>query len=331
VPIRRDGKKRMKFAIIGTSRIAELFAEAVAMCSDVEIAVVYSRTKDNAERFARAFFVPETTTSLEELARNPAIDAVYVASPNSCHYGQSVMMLQNGKHVLCEKPISTSADEFSKMLRVAQENGVVLLEASKHLHAPGIGILRKLIPEIGAVRRASFVFNQYSSRYDRLIKFGEVHNVFSKEMGGGALMDIGVYCIELMVALFGKPELILCSSIMLPSGVDSHGAVIARYDGFLVELGYSKIVQSAVPSVIEGESGSLVFETLSRMKRVDVVMRNGEGKHVACNCPDNQMVYEIQAFKEMLSDPQMAVPFQDISMTSQILMDEIKSNGAIKR
>ena len=313
----------MRFAIVGTSGIAERFVDAVSKCEGNETVAVYSRTKENAERFARAFGIPLKYTSLTDLSESSALDAVYIASPNSCHFEQSILAMRGGKHVLCEKPIATSVGEFSRMLCAAEENGVVLLEAQKHLFSPGIDTIYNLLPEIGPIRRASFVFHNYSPSYERL-KMGETPNVFRKELCGGALMDIGVYCVALMAALFGEPDTVVSLSNPLSTGVDGQGAAIARYDGFLVELIYSKLCHSVTPSAIQGEEGSLVFEKLSRIENIDIIRRNGEKRRVNCCSGENQMIYEIKAFNEMVKIPQKAKQFHRISMITQSIMDTIR-------
>jgi len=313
----------MRIAVIGTSKIAQEFAGAVSECRDLELTAVYSRSEDNAERFAGAFNIPHKFTDLDALAGSPLADAVYIASPNALHAPQSVLMLKNGKHVLCEKPIATSAAEFAQMLSVAEENGLVLLEACKDMFAPGIGILKGLFPEIGAIRRASLIKNQYSSRYDEF-KSGATHNVFTTQMAGGALMDLGIYCVELMVALFGKPESVVSSSIFLHTGVDGQGAVIAKYDGFLAELSYSKISDAVTTSVIQGEEGSLIFENASHIYSIEVVMRNGDRRQVEVGLMDKFMVYEVLAFAEMIAGQRQAGPYNEYSMIAQVIMDEIK-------
>ncbi|MCL2842980.1 MAG: Gfo/Idh/MocA family oxidoreductase [Oscillospiraceae bacterium] len=313
----------MKLAVIGTSLIVEKFVDAVSQCPELEVAAVYSRTEETARRFAEQAGIPGTYTDLEALAAATEIDGVYIASPNACHFEQSLTMLRGGKHVLCEKPATTCEAELLELLRVANQHGVVFLEASKHLFSPGIGILRDLLPEIGPIRRASLVFNQYSSRYDEF-KQGIIHNVFTPELAGGALLDIGVYCVQMMVALFGLPREIVSLSVPLHTGVDGQGAVIAKYDGCLVELSYSKIVQAVTPNEIVGEAGSLVFEKLSRIEQVQVVMRDGETRQISCNSLPNQMVYEAQAFYEMAQNPEKAAPYHEYSRMALAVMDEIK-------
>ena len=229
------------------------------------------------------------------------------------------------------------------MLQFASYYGVVLLEASKHLFSPGLYMIKELLPEIGPIRRAAFEFNQYSSRYD-LLKQGEISNIFSKELAGGALLDLGVYCVQFMVALWNKPRTIVGSSYMLSTGVDGLGSAIATYEGFVVELSYSKIVESVTPSIIQGEYGSLVFDNLSRIEKINVLMRKGnsafdnlsrsekrdaasreEGRRqIDCAAVENQMVYETNAFLEMIKEPEKAKPYNKISMTSLEIMDQLR-------
>jgi len=315
---------KTRFAIVGTSEISEKLVSAMCDCKDIEAVAVYSRTEEKAGEFARLFNIPDIYTNLEELAKTPTIDAVYIASPNSLHYEQSMLMMRNGKHVLCEKPVATNACEFSKMLSIAEENNVILLEATRFYYAPGLEMLRNLLPEIGQVRRASILFNQYSSKYDAL-KRGETPNIFNKEFAGGALMDLGVYCVELMVALFGVPNEVLSSHILVRTGVDGQGAVIATYDELLVELSYSKISHAATPCVIQGEEGSLLFTKASIIDKIDVIKRNGEKQHIVCYTDENDMIYELLAFADIIKNPQKAGLFNDYTMKSLIIMDEIKS------
>ena len=316
--------KKTKFAIVGTSDISEKLVSAMRDCKDIEAAAVYSRTKEKAEEFARKFNIPETYTSLDELAKVSSIDAVYIASPNSLHCEQSILMMRGGKHVLCEKPIATNVEDFSRMLSIANENNVVLLEATRFFHTPGLEMIRQLLPKIGPVRRVSFLFNQYSSKYDA-VKMGETPNIFSKEFAGGALMDLGIYCIELMLALFGEPKEITSSSIFVRTGVDGQGVIVAKYDGFLAELSYSKISQAATPCVIQGEEGSLLFLKASIIDKIDVVMKTGEKQQIICYTDENDMVYELKAFAEIIENPQKADIFNDYSMKAQVILDEVKN------
>ena len=137
-------------------------------------------------------------------------------------------------------------------------------------------------------------------------------------------MDIGVYCVELMVALFGEPSEIISSSIMLGTDVDGQGAVIAKYDEFLAELSYSKISQAVTPCVIQGEEGSLLFTKASIIDKIDVVMRTGGARQLICHTVENDMIYELEAFADTIRNPQKADLYNNYTMIAQSIMDEIK-------
>lgn len=140
------------------------------------------------------------------------------------------------------------------MLSAAQERGLVLLQAMRSAFLPTIPLLREEIARIGPVRRARFSYCQYSSRYDKF-KNGIIENAFDPRLGNGALMDIGAYCVNLMVLLFGAPRAVTAKAVFLPGSIDALGTAICEYDGFHAELEYSKVDQSDCISEISGESG----------------------------------------------------------------------------
>ena len=312
----------MRLAIVGTGQIAKLFTEAAKQFEEIQLLGVYTRSVETARTFANNNGLPLIFKTLEALASSNDIDAVYIASPNTYHCSQSIMMMEHGKHVLCEKPIAVHSNELKRMLEVSKNNGVILLEAFRHLYSPGTQMLRALLPEVGIIRRVSLVLNHYSSKYDKF-KQGDIYNVFSSEYAGGALMDIGIYCIQLMIALFGEPRHIISDSILLHTGVDGQGAAIVRYDEFLVELSYSKISQSETPSVIQGENGSLLFQNLSVISDIHVKARGGKTETIVCENESNQLLYEVRAFMDAIATPSKADVYNQYSIKAMKIIDSI--------
>lgn len=125
---------KVRFGIIGSNFIVDWFREAAALCPDCELTAVYSRTKERAEMLAREWGVPHAHHTLESLAADETVDAVYIASPNVCHAEQAIRMMEAGKHVLCEKPMAIDAGQLAQMEAAAKANGVVLLEAMRSAH-----------------------------------------------------------------------------------------------------------------------------------------------------------------------------------------------------
>ncbi|HAL19280.1 MAG TPA: oxidoreductase, partial [Ruminococcaceae bacterium] len=131
----------VRLATVGTSAITEKFLSAARKTGRFELVTCYSRTGEKGEAFAKAQGFKGCCTDISELAKNPDINAVYIATPNSLHYAQSRIFLENGKHVLCEKPITASAKEYDALLKLADEKGVIYAEAIMSRHFKGRKIL----------------------------------------------------------------------------------------------------------------------------------------------------------------------------------------------
>lgn len=318
----------MRFGVIGTGFIVERFLQAAAHCENFVLDAVYSRAPQRAAEFAARCGAPHAHSHLADFFSSPHIDAVYIASPNALHCEHAIAAMRQGKHVLCEKPAASNARELAEMLAVASACGVLFLEASRHLHAPYIQTLRDALPELGTIRRVSFVYNQYSSRYDKF-KEGVVENAFDPSLSNGALMDIGVYCVQLAVALFGEPQRISASAVRLANGLDGHGVIVAEYGGLLAELSYSKICDARTPSAIQGESGTLLFDPMAAPTFIRCIPRGGGPFDLPFDRRDNDMQYEIEAFLALAASPATARPYQDCSLASLRLMDEARRQQGI--
>lgn len=319
---------KINFAVIGTNKIVHKFVDAAGRTENFRLKGVYSRSKEKAEEYAKKWGADLSFDSLDELAECEEIDAVYVASPNYCHAAQTIQMLNSGKHVLCEKPIASNSAEFELMKEAALKNERVLLEAMRNIYCPGFECIKENLHKLGKIRKASFLYCQYSSRYDNFKK-GIIENAFKPELSNGALMDIGVYCVHPMAVLFGKPEAVLSSSLKLANGVDGAGFVLLEYDGMQGMVNYSKITDSRVPSEIQGEDGIMVIEKINEPQNVSIYYRNGETEIFEIPQTDNDMVYEIEKFMKMITEKQFANPYLQDSEIKMQIMDEIRKQQKI--
>lgn len=315
----------VRMGIIGTGAIVEKFLNAVREEKRITINGIYSRTREKAVQFAKRHGILKVYSSLADLAASESIDAVYIASPNSLHSWQSILLMQNGKHVFCEKPLASNAYEVGEMIGVARNSGVVLMEAMKGTLSPGFLEARKRIDQIGRVRRYFASYCQYSSRYDRF-KDGVVLNAFKPELSNGALMDIGVYTIYPMVVLFGKPNSIVATGTLLSSGVDGQGAVSFVYEGMVATVLYSKIADSFLPTEIQGEDGCLVLDRIDFAREVRLC-RRGEGSTVVYEGRDvNEFVFEIREFVDVIESgrTESAINSHRHTLITMEIMDEIR-------
>jgi len=293
-------KSKVRFGIIGTNFITEWVLQAARFDDRFDLAAVYSRTQQQADAFAAKYAIPHTFTSLEEMADSDLIDAVYIASPNSLHARQSILFMQHGKHVLCEKPLASNAGEVRSMIESARENNVVLMEAMKPTLTPNFRAIRDNLKEIGTVRRYFSCYCQYSSRYDKL-KEGTVLNAFKPEFSNGAAMDLGVYTIYPMVVLFGRPSKIDASGILLPTTVDGQGAVNFQYEGMNATVLYSKIADSSLPTEIQGESGTITADRINIIGNVSLKRRGGDTTDLTATANTSKdYYYEVAEFIDLI-------------------------------
>lgn len=319
----------MRFGIIGTNSISHTFMCAALKHPGFHLGAVYSRRFETGEAFARQYGVDCVYTSLEALAASKFIDAVYIASPNCCHASQAVMMMEHGKHVLCEKPIASDLKELEWMIEVGHRNHVLLMEAMRSAYDPGFLKIKELLPKLGIIRRVNFSYCQYSSRYDAY-KQGNILNAFNPGLSNAAVMDIGVYCIHPMVRLFGMPDKILANSLFLPNHMEGTGTVIADYQDMMAVLEYSKISNSYLPSQIQGENGSMIISEIPNPKRLEIRFRNGEKEIYEIQKESNNLYYEIGEFMKQIAKGDDGQENLQYSIMEMSVMDQIRELAGIQ-
>ena len=274
--------KKIRFGVVGTNNITDWVIAGGKQDERFELAAVCSRTQERANAFAAKHGIPHTFTSLEEMAQSTLVDAIYIATPNYVHAQQSILCMSHGKHVLCEKPFASNAHEVQQMIDAARKYGVALMEAMISTLNPNFAIVKEHLKDLGTLRRYFASYCQYSSRYDKF-KEGIVLNAFKPELSNGAMMDIGIYTVYPMVALFGRPQKIEAQGIRLHTGVDGQGAVNFQYEGMNATVLYSKIANSSLPTEIEGEKGNLTLDKIHITNTVDFIPRQvvGQGQEQA--------------------------------------------------
>ena len=266
----------MKIGTIGTGNIVTwVMTEAVRVAS-VTYEAVCSRKEETGRALAERFGVGKVYTKLEDMLADPAIDWVYVASPNSLHYVQTKAALESGKHVICEKPFAPTRAQAEELATLAQKKGLFLFEGITTLFLPHFARIREKLAEIGSVRQVSCTFCQYSSKYDAL-KAGQTPNVFNPAFAGGALMDINLYNLYFVYGLFGMPEKLTYHARRHENGIDLGGVAVLEYPGFVAQCTGAKDCKSENGAHIIGEKGFIRVENpVSMCTRVTVVTDAGE-------------------------------------------------------
>ncbi len=342
---------RVRFAVIGTSSISESFVDALHASSDAVYVGSMSRSAERAADVTARLGGAEPFCGLDAVASSSAIDAVYIASPNALHYEQALACIEAGKHVLVEKPIAANAAQARQLFSAGRRHRAVVMEAMRSVHDPAYGVLRDTLSRIGRMRRASLRFGKYSTRYDEVLA-GRQTNIFDARLATGALMDIGVYCVEACVALFGAPEAVTCAAVRIADAdceatggvIDGAGTLLARYPDMVAELSYSKITQDMLDCQIEGELGTITYRGVSVPLSGTLVLRGraragasrpGEFTEgdvtetlpfAACA---NNMCYELEDFCACVRGERDAEEFERITCTSLDIMDEARRQAGI--
>ncbi|MBQ2725390.1 MAG: Gfo/Idh/MocA family oxidoreductase [Clostridia bacterium] len=317
----------IRFGIIGSNFVSDWMCESVDVSEGIVNHAVYSRTMEKGTEFAQKHHIPNVFADMEAFLSSD-IDAVYIASPNFCHFGQAMDAMNHGKHVLVEKPGALNEAQWAEMCDCAAKNGVVLMEAMRPSHDPAITGAKAKLDGIAPVRRSVFEYCQYSSRYDKF-KAGEILNAFNPSYGNAALMDIGVYALQCCVLFFGEPESVYAKSVKLHNGMEGMGSIFLDYGTHQAEVVYSKITQSCTPTVITGEGGSITIGKLSTGEDVKFCPRSREAEDITPEKPENNMVYEIADFLDCIGGTADPKRWQELTRITIRIMDEVRRQNGI--
>lgn len=218
--------KVIRWGILGTGQIARALAFALQEVAGAKLVAVGSRGSAGAEKFGREFGVGRCHASYQALADDPEVDVIYIATPHAMHAENALMCLNGGKHVLCEKAFAMNRREAVEVVELARRKGLFLMEAMWSRFLPAIGEVRRIIAsgEIGAVA-------QIQSDFGFAPAVGPEHRLLNRELGGGALLDIGIYPLSLSAFFLGPVESVQALAEIGPTGVDEQTAFSLRHQG----------------------------------------------------------------------------------------------------
>ena len=311
----------MNFGIIGSNFIVERFIEAGKHHPDFFVVCCYSRSIEQAKINSEKWGAKSYTDDIFELAAKPDVQAVYIASPNKFHAQHIKIMLEHGKHVLCEKPITSNARDFSLLLELARSRNLMLMEAMRPLFLPCMDDIEQAVKKLGKLRYVNLPYCQYSSRYDKF-KQGIMENAFNPALHNGALLDIGVYCVAWAEKLFGIPKNLQAYGSFLPHSIDSNGTILMDYGDMQLTAVYSKVHDMNIGAVIAGENGELELKPFPIVRSINVRLRGKEAEVINFDMKQNDMFYEIDAFVNM--DLDRIEEYQNHSLNSLYIMDTVR-------
>lgn len=243
----------IRWGILGTGYIATVVARDFAHAEGAEIAAIGSRKQSTADAFGDEFGVPRRYDSYEAVARDPSVDIVFVGTPHPFHAEDALLCLKHGKPVLLEKPFTLNAGEAREVVAAARERDLFLMEAMWTRYLPAVRRARELVADgvIGELRMitASLAFNK---------PFDVSSRLFDPDLGGGALLDVGVYPLSLASMFWGAPDRIASMAHLGESGVDELASFSLGYDGGRIASLYTGLrVHSPADAVLMGTQGRI--------------------------------------------------------------------------
>lgn len=316
----------VRWGLLAPGRISRKFAAALGEAEGARLVAIGSRDAARAAAFAAEFGIAPARAhgSYEALARDPEVDAVYIGSPHSEHEAHTLLCLAHGKHVLCEKPLAVNAAQSQRMVAAARAAGLLLMEAVWTRFLPSVARLRELVAagELGEVRQVAADFGFRAA-------FDPSSRLFAPELAGGALLDLGIYPLNLASMLCGAPVTILAAANLGTTGVDEETAIVLRHArGELATLSCSLRADTPREAVVIGTEGRarLLFPWWAGTRLA--VQRRGEDRERVFELPSRGGGYahEAEAFMDLLragrTEPDV-MPL-DESLTIMRTMDEIR-------
>lgn len=322
----------IRIGTVGTSSICDSFLEGAALTNEYELTAVYSRKYETGKPFAKAHGCDIVFTDIAKMAKSNIIDAVYIASPNAFHYAQSKLFLENGKHVICEKPIVTRAEEYEELKSLADRKGLIFMEAIIPRHIKGYSDVKQALKEIGRIKEAEICYLQRSSRLENFYR-GEQVNIFDMSLHAGTLMDLGVYCVYGAVDLLGMPDRITAEKSLLSNGADGAGEATFCYGEYEAHLSYSKIEQDDEGSLIIGDKGTLKIKMISQYTGVSLIKDGNEIPITSLLSKPEQMQGEAQRFADYIlrfdENRKDYATVSDLCFNVHRCMDKIKKSAEL--
>ena len=288
--------RNIRWGIIGLGNIANKFAADLLTVNGVELYAVASRSQQKADNFAKKYQASKAYNSYEALANDANVDAVYIATPHSLHKENALLCLEQGIAVLCEKPLAMSADEVNTMIAAATKNNVLLMEALWSYFLP----------------HYNFVLTELKNKtYGELLKieadfgfvreFNEGSRLFKKSLGGGSLLDIGIYPIFAALSILGMPDTITANATFFDNGADSSCSMIFNYNNAATASLKSTLLESTLcEAVFYCEQGIIKIHSRFNSPSTVTLINGANEETMDFNCKTHGYSYEITHFNELL-------------------------------
>ena len=300
---------KMKISIIGTGMIAtEVITLLKTEVKGIEITSIFSHSnQERVEFLAKMNHIDRIYTNYDQLLKEDKADFVYIALVNSAHYEFTRKALEAGRNVIVEKPFTLTVTEAEELAAMARERKLYLFEAISPLHTPNFHMVKDSLKRIGPIHFVQCNFSQYSSKYDRYLQ-GDIAPVFYPTLGGGALNDLNVYNINVVIGLFGQPTSTEYFANRGHNGIDTSGVMVLSYPTLTATCTAAKDSSSPSFILIQGEKGWIHIPTPANefgsvemmiQEKLTSYRRNAYESRLAHEFIDFKDVWEKKDYKQM--------------------------------
>ncbi len=314
--------KKVKWGIIGLGKIANKFATALAKVEDAELYAVASRSSQKAEVFAEIHNVPMAYATYEQIMEDKDIEVIYIATPHSLHHDNTLECLKNGKAVLCEKPLALTYNEASRMVKMARSNKVFLMEALWTAFLPHFQFA---IKEIKSGKYGKVISLKSDFGFDA--EFNRNQRLFNKALGGGSLMDIGIYNVFLAYSILGKPKKIDAVANFAETEVDLDCKIKFHYEeGVTADLFSTFEEKTPTIAEIELEKGKIILNSRFHEPTSLTIIRDGKKKTHDFDVKTNGYDFEAAHVTKLLKEGKTESPIMSLDKTLDIMeiLDKIR-------
>jgi len=289
--------KIIKWGIIGLGKIATKFAADLATIENAELVAVASRSEGRATDFAKKFGAKKAYKSYEALAKDAEVDAVYVATPHSFHKEHAILCLENKKAVLCEKPFAMNLQEVEEMIAVAKENNVLLMEALWTYFLPHFTYVLDLVKsrEYGELKKLEADFGFYNT-YDT------DRRLFKKEVGGGSLLDIGIYPIFAALSTLGTPVTIEADATFFKNGADAECNMLFNYKNATANLKSTLLENTPTEAVFTFDTAIVKINTQFHAPSSVTILKNDTEETISFDYKTIGYSFETEHFNSLLRE-----------------------------
>jgi len=326
---RTSDTREFRWGIIGTGGIAKAFARDLSYFNNHIVQAVGSRSIERATDFALEFPSCTPYGKYEELVTDPMIDAVYVATPHPQHVTNTILALEAGKPVLCEKPFAVNAIEAQAMVAAARTSGVALLEAMWTRFLPHIAQVREILASglIGRVVNVEADHGQYLIDH-------QIPRLIEPALAGGALLDLGIYPISFAHMVLGKPQKITATAVLTETGVDGQTSALLDYaDGAQAVVTTTLITSTPCRATISGTLGRIEIDrTFYNPASMRIILRDGTTTEYPNSYQGHGLREQAAELKRMVHAGELESPLLTHQMSIEIMqmLDEIRNQIGLR-